>query len=1113
VAASPDPAGPAAFVAVPASPIAVAVDSRLSDDYLLVQSLSVDQNTQGAPLSVAASHDGTLYQFAILSSQGACEIQATTSGAAAFVPAPLPGGTGASDLATFADSGGVLHAWYVTAAGLAHATRTPADPQSAWSPDTQAYPAVTSLAVSQTPFGDWVVTGLTADGNLLICAEDNGQWSPATVTLAPPMSSLGASARVQYESETSWVLFAADGTGPLTLWQGSGTKTIAGPQQVTIATGVTAAQILFTHLTSRTAMALCSDTDQNVYGSVSYSDAPVPITCSAKVAQAAGAVDSKGMVRLYGSDGNGNLSVLRQTGLNGFLPAWSPMFPLDVEVSYVATPALTGAAPALAAMRADGSLDLLSQPASDGMWARVPVQAPAGAAEAPAQLTRYRTRLSVSGAGGAPAPGTSLALTPSALVALEVAGQTVFASPDASVTLTSDLTGAVEFSQPAAGLDAVTFTVSAAGLAAPATVTPHGYLASQLSGTDPIFTGSATIPPMSATTLQTATLADELLFPSITDAQASVVAQATTSIYAVIGGTSTNTSYALNLQSPIPTFIVNAPPPTADLADSVWDEIGQFFGDVLHAIKQGAITLAGWYADAVSKTITLTIEITEDVTAVLSLISLTEMSVAVSLVHGLFGWLGAPVAKVLDWLKDQLPWADIWNTMEIFNNYIVGGLSAVDGFLEYKAVITTGHFFADYKSTIDTMLNNAITELGAQPVRPPNPALAAMPPITLPGSSTTQNWLLSKLWAAAPGGSLLTDPGDIINTVLTQVTTAIKASGLETDLADGIASLTTFLSDFFSDPGSLSQAELAALLTAAMDLINAVIDAADAIVHILLDMVSDVVTALLTVLNTPMPDVPLLSWLWNNVLRPAGSTEELTLGKLVSLLFAIPVTLMQALENDLVGGTAADSDALAHWQEGCSLILAFIDMTNDLVSATGETNPAYILWNWVDVAANALVNVLFWPNASIFDDNWAWDDMSAGEIVSTVTWFGYWLAICIDGGFTAWETWTYLRAKSPEQRDAGGGTAGAAIAMDDNLNYNLDTAVGSYLMALGTTGAVMQLLEHRPGVDVFDVIEGLLGPLPWATQFILTEEAIELSGGYSPGLQCLIDFFGDVDFG
>ncbi len=98
---------------------------------------------------------------------------------------------------------------------------------------------------------------------------------------------------------------------------------------------------------------------------------------------------------------------------------------------------------------------------------------------------------------------------------------------------------------------------------------------------------------MSPGTLLNATMAATPPFPGITDTQASVVAQATASVYAVIAGTSTATSYTLDLTG-TPTFTVNgsAPALAGGIGGDAWSDIGTFFGDVLHAIKQGAIKLA-----------------------------------------------------------------------------------------------------------------------------------------------------------------------------------------------------------------------------------------------------------------------------------------------------------------------------------------------------------------------------------------------------------------------------------------------------------------------------------------------------------------------------------------
>ena len=72
-----------------------------------------------------------------------------------------------------------------------------------------------------------------------------------------------------------------------------------------------------------------------------------------------------------------------------------------------------------------------------------------------------------------------------------IAGQTVIASPAQPAVLQTDYTGAVVFTQPATGLDAVTFSVTGDGIAGAVPVTPYDYLHQQLAGSSPIFTGTA----------------------------------------------------------------------------------------------------------------------------------------------------------------------------------------------------------------------------------------------------------------------------------------------------------------------------------------------------------------------------------------------------------------------------------------------------------------------------------------------------------------------------------------------------------------------------------------------------------------------------------------------
>jgi hypothetical protein len=983
-----------------------------------------------------------------------------------------------------------------------------------------------------------MVTGVGSDGSLVMIS-DTIEASSIQITNT---SLIGAKVRVQPTVEDAWMLFVADGQGPLRVWSASNTGSLSGPVSVELPTSKPAVDVLFTTKADGDQgipVAVVADSEDNLFSYAAVIGELTPLGTSPVVA-GAGTTDAQNLTHFYWSDPDGNLWVLHQTGWDPTTGAvWAPSFPLDQDVTFVATPALAAAAPAIIAARVDNSIDLLSQPGGAGFWNRVPVQGPT--TEIPFQTTRYRTRVSLSDDNAAPCPGTQIQVVPSALVALEVAGQTVIASPDAPAVLTADLTSAVEFTQPATGLDAVTFTVTpmSGGSTQPLNVTPYDYVQQQLAGTSTvnIFTGSSTISPMSPQMLQGAKWLDtdnqsHPVFPTITAAQAQACAPAISSLFQVLSSTNppSDTGYELDLSDPLnPQF--TPVQDTTELGDrlaalrtaAAAGTFGDFFGDILHGIKQGVLKVVKWVVKTAEKVVSIVVEITETVTTFAADLLIDSIEAVVSLAHGIFGWLGAPVAIVLNWLKDLLPWNDIWATMETFNTYFVDGISGLLD-LEHKAAIATGHFFSDLKSTVDQWFSTMINQIDSQQqLRPSSPVIGSdMPPAKLPGSDAQNNWFKSKLTTHLPGTSaaVLPDPGTDGDDLITQIKTAIDNSGIVADLQTELANVKDFYSALFHHPPDVQQVLAVDLIKVVQGFVDIVLDAMDALVQVLLDIVGDAVTAMTNVLTGELGDIPFLSWLWTNVLAKDQQDQTMTLAKLACLVMAVPVTLLSRIAplSSLAADsrspqtvTAADGNGLVSMQFYSSLLLAAIDATNDFANAIdaeaqpdhaaavsdGETDLDFtLIWNAVDFVANAVVQGLFQP-----DIDTDWSSMTKGQALANSAQLAYWAPIAVDGVFTAWEMGAVKLGK-----------ADAYEALAGNLVTILDCVLGVLLMGVGVAGTAMELHDDPPNAKWYDVLEALLNPMPWATQFTVLEPAIVESDFASVAIQIIIDFLGDIDF-
>ena len=413
--------------------LTVTADSRLSDDYLLVSQAQVTGNLSGA-VCLAGSQDGTrLCHFAILGGV-ASELQPSDQSPTGTAAVQLPGGEGASQIAGFVNYDGSVHACYVTEQGLMHAQR---DAGGQWTTAEVALadPAVTALGTAGIVWtGAMVVTGISSEGDLVLLAEDGSAWSASVVPMGGALMGFTV-IRLCYTTSTTWALFAADGNGPLQIWEGNADG-LQGPKSVTVAADVAGIWFCYSH--DESPMAIFSDVNGALYYSTGYANQVTTSVELSGVTSGAGLIGPDNYIHFFATDGDGTLWVMRQTKWHGAKPHWAPLFQLDTGVSFVtatsgAFSAASAATMALSAVHDQGSIDLLSQPGTAGLWNRAPVQVPGP--DQTVAVNRYRTRLTVTDANGLPSPGTQIQVMPSELVALEVAGNSVSCSPDAAAFL------------------------------------------------------------------------------------------------------------------------------------------------------------------------------------------------------------------------------------------------------------------------------------------------------------------------------------------------------------------------------------------------------------------------------------------------------------------------------------------------------------------------------------------------------------------------------------------------------------------------------------------------------------------------------------------------------
>lgn len=1110
----------------PAATLSIDADSRLAHDLVLLQDLTLDASAS-APLSVVALSDG-IHLFAILEGTGAAHIPPDSQGSWGTSPTPLSGLSGTSEILAWPNSDGSAGILVVADGGI-HAYC--AVPSGGCTPVGDTLPAASQLGLaSGRPYG------VTSDGNLNVYGVDGGGSSALPIDLGGGLKNVDSVALVSatdapWSSDPKWAI-AGVTSGVMTVWLGFGG---GYPEyQGTNNTG----QLLYAFGGSDRAVFLSAQglasfafpqTDGQPIQDWTTQGLPWEQANWADYTTAsAGFVGPDGLARLFvANQSDGTLWSMPQTGWDTQDPdlaTWAPPFPLDLDVQGMAPAAAWGDGVLLGVVRADSSLDLLSQPVLDvSSWSRVTVQ---GTSTEPSWCNRYRTEVTVTDADGKPCAGTSLTLTPSTLVALEVEGVTVFAAPDAPAVLITNPTGQVTLTQPANGLDAVTFTLTADS-APDSQVAPHDYLhanlrAVPLAGAQEasIFTGSASVPPLSAASLGT-------LVPTASSDMVTVAATAIqTAMRLPTGQSSDLTGYEVDFRDPDnPVF---TPYTSSDslrarrgelsnlLVGDLWHDIAH--SDIWRAIRSTAVKVVHWVVDIEHAVVSAVVRFGDAIEAQLdelAMDALHDIDKAVGFVHNILATIGAGIDKVIDWLKDLFSWEDIWNAMLALKGYLLDGNA--------RAIQEINALSSDVKgicsrlqSDVDAAIDQTIDTLE-------NKALGPPPSKSLPGSSCQRNWVHAKVATNAPSsdyGSVL--PGDKATALVDSLLTSIGGTGGAATTVYN--SLSSTVGTVIHPQVNLADVLLADVLKALKAVFDATVEAFDDVLTALLDVASDLLDAVQSALTTPLPDIPVITWLWKEI---SCTDEPLTLASLCCLVFAVPVDLgykiihdnrapFPAPEEPVTGVNHSGAAAAAAVTEAgkddgfdvidevnfiLSLVMLGLDVVTDVRTASSnmtEEGPPLgsdVLLNWLDVAINGLCASTFLLATDKDTPNPTPPELRSLRVLGA-----YWVPVLIDMAFALVDT-NYWRDQK-------------AVPNVWPLQAALDGLSGAALAVAGgiVTGQCMH--EEPPSATVLDVVEAAVGPLPWVTQFLLSE-AVQMSTDPVPsisvGVQVAIDVIGDFD--
>jgi hypothetical protein len=1104
------------------------------------------------PAVLVASADGTVY----LAAAAIWRFDRTTAGWQE-VPGPtgMQGVTasgGVTDVAAGQDAQGNQHAFYIQAGTLYHARYA----AGGWLPPVKLATGCSALGVTtQRDTGDLIAYAATGDGNLLVATASgpHGSWSARTVDAREQLR--GATLQLSAQDANAWFTSAVIdgelcvgwgsaqaplGTGdfggylwPVAEWtNGNPTTNVpSGLRQVVRLPWVQSEKNFYAAVVDgQGAVSLVYNIVN--FGATTYGPSGafghyvrVSAPPLGSVTAVSGVIDGEGMARLYATDSNGRLWVIRQTGSGGPFDnpwSWTAWHPLGDHCTYLATGPAGQATMELYVLDSDHFLAELSQNPVARTWTYRQVAKPARAQDPPDYVAQYTTTVTVSDAVGNPQPGTAVTVTVDEPVSIWVAGAEYRLTAGTPCHLVTGRLGQLTLSTLAFGLHTPQLTFTAARVATPKAVYPPARAHQTLAAAD-------------ATTLRNAAARTGGQPP---DSHPLLPHPDTPNLGGAV--TAIRDTFTVQQQAKIDGATVGAPgvrrfrgrPAGAPVgAADFWSELEQFGEDVFHAAGAGILAVTGVDVAVAARRLNVTLALQGLGTKVLSFVIDTIHDV----VHALqtaFVWLEATVQKVVDWLKELFDWDDILNTHAVIAHFIDQ--------LVMNAAASTGHVHDLLSRQFATLLDRLPEAFGNKSLgtsfsdhvagQPHNPAVGRDPLHAdgvqgAFGANRTQcTYAHGKTQAyvqqggsfgpsGSPSAALLgTGP---LDRFLARAAAALDMTNPESDFNRAVSQLREALLHGLSDPAGLFELGMSSVLGLMQAATQTVLKLARDVLLALVDEMGEAITALRQLLTAPL-EIPVLSWLYQ---QKVGS--PLTVLDLFSLLVAMPATILYKV---LFGGPEASPpippgqvDTIVttplpwvRWAaagpspasrpvgavqfpfslELFALTTGTIAITDVLADAyaTAEISPpdpAATMLSVLSIVAGA-AGLAFSAPYDIFHKDM--DEWSGGEQGVVMQWGASFAPWALNVLFTA-------------------GSSNRAIAeFSDPGGPPLLTLVGMFMLAVGLT----EVLDHGgdPDFGPLDQALGIIAPVPVAGKAVLLAK-----NPTATGVLCVLDALCDLAAG
>ena len=318
----------------------------------------------------------------------------------------------------------------------------------------------------------------------------------------------------------------------------------------------------------------------------------------------------------------------------------------------------------------------------------------------------------------------------------------------------------------------------------------------------------------------------------------------------------------------------------------VWDGVTNVVGD-LWQFATGVI----------DKVIAVTVDVIQDaVTFVVHLVDKTIQIVIKTLedvfkaITFILQKVAAAIQDIIRWLGFLFNWQDMWDCHRVMANFVSSGLSYAAGQLDARSDLLKANitgFFTELKTSIHALV--LPDEVANSSLQSQQQAVAQTSPDTSM-STTPTNWTLYQVQHGGVAN------GTVDDTASTPTLGNPVVQFFQDVVVPTVEGLKTDIEKLFQDIGELFQGNptVGEFLTVVTDFIDTFINAVQNLLIGFIDFANDLLGDIQALLTMAL-EIPFFSSLYRFVTKLLGSEEELSLVNVLSLMAAIPVTILYKL--------------------------------------------------------------------------------------------------------------------------------------------------------------------------------------------------------------------------